>query len=194
MSGETASTVVFYALVALAWGGAAAVAFGRNIVRSAFALLGTFLGVAGLYALLSADLVAVIQLLVYVGGILVLILFAVMLTSRIAQVKASNLSLGLGAGLLGLAAVAVPLVVVLRRLPWSTAPASPATPTTSAIGDALLSTYVLPFEVVSVLLLAALVGAVMLARSRGEERQQQCDERPMECREDEAPGGEGGRR
>ena len=86
-------------------------AFSRNIVHSAFALLGTFVGVAALYALLAADLVAVIQLMVYVGGVLILILFAVMLTARIDEAKDSNPTVGRIPGLLAMLAVAGLLVV-----------------------------------------------------------------------------------
>ena len=166
MSTSIAGVVVFYGLVALTLAGAAWVAFARNIVHSAFALLGTFLGVAGLYAYLSADLLAVIQLLVYVGGVLILILFAVMLTARIADVKVSNRSWGLLPGILTLLAVGGLLVLVAVRVYWPRVPAAPAEPTSARIGDALLGPYVLPFEVISILLLAALVGAVTLARGR----------------------------
>ena len=166
MSASIAGIVVFYGLVTLTIAGAAWVAFARNLVHSAFALLATFLGVAGLYAYLSADLVAVIQLMVYVGGVLILILFAVMLTARIADVKVSNRSWGLLPGILILLAVGVLLVLVAVRVYWPRVPAAPAEPTASGIGDALLGPYVLPFEVISILLLAALVGAVTLARGK----------------------------
>jgi NAD(P)H-quinone oxidoreductase subunit 6 len=148
-------------------GGAAGVAFSRNIVRSAFALLATFLGVAGLYALLAADLVAVIQLLVYVGGVLVVILFAVMLTARIADVRVSNQSLGRAAALALMVPVTAVLVWVAAEVPLAARQSPPTYPTTAPIGDALLGPYVLPFEAVSVLLVAALIGAVALARGFG---------------------------
>src|ERR1022692_556019 len=85
---------IFYALAALTVGSAALVAFSRNIVYSTFALLGAFMGVVGIYILLAADFVAMVQLLVYVGGILVLTLFAVMLTQGIADVTVSNRAVG----------------------------------------------------------------------------------------------------
>ena len=87
-------TVVFYALAALVIGCAALVAFSRNMLHSALALLGTLAGVAGLYLHLGADFLGITQLLIYVGGILVLVLFAVLLTTQIGDVKASNTSLG----------------------------------------------------------------------------------------------------
>jgi NADH-quinone oxidoreductase subunit J len=142
------------------------VAFARNIVHSAFALLATFAGVAALYAFLSADLVAVIQLMVYVGGVLILILFAVMLTSRIDEADVSNPTLGRIPGLLAMAAVAVLMVASSLAVFGHRTEQAPAGPTVSKIGDALLKEYVLPFEVISVLLLAALLGAVTIAGGR----------------------------
>jgi NADH-quinone oxidoreductase subunit J len=79
--------IIFYAVALLTIGSAVVVAFSRNIIYSAFALLGTFAGVAGLYVFLGADFVAAVQLLIYVGGILIVILFAVMLTHRISDVE-----------------------------------------------------------------------------------------------------------
>lgn len=172
MGSSLATGLAFYGLAVLVLAGAAAVAFSRNIVHSAFALFTTFFGMAGLYALLAADLLAVIQLLVYVGGILVLILFAVMLTSRIADVRISNPAFGRVAGGIVLLVVAVTIAFVAFSLFGHPGPAlAPEQPTTGPIGEALLSTYVLPFEVISILLLAVLLGAVTLARGqhRGED-------------------------
>jgi len=84
------ATAVFYLIALITVVSAGMVAFSRNIIYSAFSLLGTFMGVAGLYVFLGADFVAAVQLLIYVGGILVLILFAVMLTHRITDVQITN--------------------------------------------------------------------------------------------------------
>jgi len=163
MANSPGAIAVFYLFAAVTIAGAGWVAFSRKIVHSAFALLATFFGVAGLYAFLAADLLAVVQLLVYVGGILVLILFAVMLTSRIGALQVSNPSLRTVPGLIICAVVAAISIVVAVRVFGHDAPA-PAEATTAKIGHALLSTYVLPFEVISILLLAVLLGAVTLAR------------------------------
>jgi len=167
MTGSVVTAIAFYALAALAVVSAAWVAFARNIVHSAFALLGTFLGVAGLYALLAADLVAVVQLLVYVGGVLIVILFAVMLTSRITEVRITNRSTGVIPAGIAMAVLAGVLTYAALNFPRGGEPPVPVDGTTTAIGNALLGPYVLPFEVVSVVLLAALLGAVTLARGRG---------------------------
>ena len=156
--------VLFYGLATLTVAGAALVALSRNIVYSAVGLLAALLGVGSLYVFLSADFVAVTQLLVYIGGVLVLVLFAVMLTSRITEVNVSNTSVGLFGGVLLFVATAPVLLAVALATPWAARPPPPLALTTSAIGDALLSTWLLPFEVASLVLLATLVGAVVIAR------------------------------
>jgi len=158
------AAVAFYLLAALTVGGALTVAFRTNIVYSAVGLLAALLGAGGLYATLSADFVAVAQLLVYVGGVMVLILFAVMLTSRITEVNVSNRSFGLFGGALLFVAMAPVLVAVARFTPWRAGLPGPAEPRTGAIGDALLGHWLLPFEVASLVLLATLIGAVVIAR------------------------------
>ena len=156
--------IVFYLLAGLAVLSAAGVAFSNNIVYSAFALMGTLLGAAGLFVLLAADFVAVIQVLIYVGGILVLMLFAVMLTHRVADVRVSNRALGRWPTLLVIAAVGAIMGRALAIANWHQVDLNAPTPTTYGIGDGLLTGYVLPFELASVVLLAALIGAVVLSR------------------------------
>jgi NADH-quinone oxidoreductase subunit J len=154
---------VFYAAAAMTVGAAILVAILPNILYAAVALLFSFAGVAGLYVLLSADFLAATQVLVYVGGILVLILFAVFLSNRIADVKISNpgrFRLPAGViclvlfGVLSYTAVSTPFAV---KKPVYL-------PTTADIGELLMTRYLLPFEVASVLLLAALIGAALLSR------------------------------
>jgi NADH-quinone oxidoreductase subunit J len=159
--------LIFYFLAALTVGSAIFVAILPNIVYSAVALLFSFAGVAGLYVYLSADFLAATQLLVYVGGILILILFAVFLSNRISDVKLSNPSrFRWQAGFVCLA-----LFGVLSYTSVSTAfPVKPELsyqPTTAEIGELLMTRYLLPFEVASVLLLAALIGAALLSRPEG---------------------------
>lgn len=156
--------IVFYLLAAITVVSAGGVAFSTNIVYSAFSLMGTLLGAAGLFVLLAADFVAVIQVLIYVGGILVLTLFAVMLTHRVADVRISNRALGRWPTLLVIAAVGALMGRALSITEWHQASPGVPTPTTYAIGDGLLTSYVLPFELASIVLLAALIGAVVLSR------------------------------
>jgi NADH-quinone oxidoreductase subunit J len=154
---------VFLAFVAVTLAGALVVAASRNIVYSAYALLLTFFGVAGLYVFLDADFLAATQLLVYVGGILVLILFGVMLTHKIRDIHLSNetTNVPVGATIAGL--VFLVLAYVSLRTDWVVDP-RPAQDTADEIGKAFVGKYLLPFEASSVLLLAALIGAAYLSR------------------------------
>jgi NADH-quinone oxidoreductase subunit J len=155
---------VFYGIAFLTVAGAAGVALSRNIVWSCVGLLMALLGTGSIYVFLSADFLAVAQLLVYIGGVLVLILFAVMLTNRIGDVNITNTSVGLVGGIALFAAVTPLLVFVAMLVPWPVHEAPPLAPTTALIGNEFLSTWLLPFEVASVVLLATLVGAVVVAR------------------------------
>jgi NAD(P)H-quinone oxidoreductase subunit 6 len=160
----TLADAVFYVFAAMAVGGAAGVALSRNILYSAVGLLFSLLGAGALYVFLSADFVAVAQLLVYIGGVLVLVLFAVMLTNQIGEVNVSNASFGLAGGTLLLVATTPCLLVAAARTPWARQPDPKLTETTAAIGNALLKQWLLPFELASLILLATLIGAVVIAR------------------------------
>lgn len=157
------ATWVFLAFVAVTCGSALVVAVSRSLVYSAYALLLTFFGVAGLYAFLDADFLAAAQLLVYVGGILVLILFGVMLTHKIRDINLSNESTNpvIGAVISGLLFLALAYVSLMTD--WQVVE-RPPTATSGEIGRAFVGKYLLPFEVSSVLLLGALIGAAYLAR------------------------------
>lgn len=162
--------IVFGVLAALTLVGGIVAAMAPRIVHAAFGLMLSFFGVAGLYALLGADFVALAQVIVYVGGILVLLVFGILLTGRLkgalgldrpartwpAVVAGGFLFLGLALALRG------------SRFPGTGAEPLAQEPTTAALGRALLDPqqYLLPFELVSVLLLGALVGAAYLARRK----------------------------
>ena len=156
--------LVFYLIAGVTIFSAAGVAFSRNIVYSALALLGTFGGVVGIYFYLAADFVAVVQLLVYIGGILVLMIFAVMLTHRIADVEISNRTVSPLPAFAIIALVFIAMTRAIASATWRLAPADAPQPTTYAIGDAFLGSYVLPFELASLVLLAAIIGAIVLSR------------------------------
>jgi NADH-quinone oxidoreductase subunit J len=107
----------------------------------------------------------VAQVLIYVGGVLVLILFAVMLTSRLQQVKFSNPGMGMLPATLASVATTALLIFVAVAAPWRvTSRIPPMQRTAEAIGDLLLNRYLLPFEIASVVLLATLIGSVVVAR------------------------------
>jgi len=160
---------IFYALAALTVGSALMVAFSRNIVYSTFALLGAFMGVVGIYILLAADFVAMVQLLVYVGGILVLTIFAVMLTAGIADVTVSNRAVGTGFAIVTVGIATSVMLYAVMRTQWHQVTNVTTAPTTYGIGNAFLGDYVLPFEVASLVLLAALIGAIVISRHEAKE-------------------------
>jgi NAD(P)H-quinone oxidoreductase subunit 6 len=161
----TVGDVAFYLMAATAMVSAVIVAFSKSIIYSAVALLGALLGAGGLYVFLRADFVAITQLLIYIGGVLVLILFAVMLTARIGGTSSTNPSVGVVPGLALLVIVVGVLGFVAAQTPWKTAPPStPLEATGERIGDLFLGHYLIAFEVISLLLLATLVGAVVVAR------------------------------
>jgi NADH:ubiquinone oxidoreductase subunit 6 (subunit J) len=162
------SQVVFIILSAVALVGALGVVTNRNLFRAALFLVLSFVGVAGFYILLEAELLAMIQLLVYVGAISILIIFAVMLSRKLMSpdFQAQN-EQWLG-GLLVAVALFVLLAFILLSVSWPTVQAGVPADAISELGQALVSPnqFVLVFEVASVLLLVALVGAVIIARER----------------------------
>ena len=158
-------TIIFYFFAVITLGSACIVVFSRNIVRAAFALLFAFFGVAGIYIFLLADFIAITQLLIYVGGIMVLILFSVMLTSHQINVDAKTGVIQTLPAILISACIGGGLVWVFWITDWKVNSQLPVVETTaSKIGELLLTKYLLPFEVASMILLVALIGAAMIAR------------------------------
>ncbi len=137
--------------------------FSRNIVHSAFALMFTLIGVAALYVLLYADFLASTQLLVYVGGILILILFGVMLTTQghSFSFKINSVNL-IPASVLSLA-TAVLLIFAFTSTEWTIAEVSERDDTVYELGMMLMGDYILPFIIAGVLLLIAIIGAIVMA-------------------------------
>jgi NADH-quinone oxidoreductase subunit J len=162
--------IIFYIFAAVCLISGAVVAFSRNIAYAAFALMFTFFGVAGLYIMLGADFVGVSQLLIYVGGILVLFLFGMMLTANIDRLKEDAPSFPkLAVAIIGATAMGAVLVMTVRSNPKWTGATPVELPkganTTSVIGTLLMSDYALLFVASSIAILVALVGAAMIARS-----------------------------
>ena len=156
---------VFYLFAVMTCGGAAGCAFSRNIIYSAWSLLFALLGAAGLYVFLGADFPAVAQVLIYVGGVLVLILFAIMLTKQIGEdPKLTNAHVGVPAGVALAVVTTATLTYMAVMAPWKIAAEQSWEPTAGRLGIAFLTDYLLPFEIASVVLLAALIGAVVIAR------------------------------
>lgn len=155
--------VLFVVFAGVLLGAALLVVTMRDIIRAGLAMIVSFGALAGLYVLLGAPLVAAAQVLIYIGAISVLILFAIMLT----QTKAAPVRLVFQSQALPAAVLAVGLALVIAlavaATDWRAVPERLAT-ATEALAALVFSDYILPFEVVGVLLLAAVVGAVFLAR------------------------------
>jgi len=160
----TASFYVFAAMVIIS---ALGVVRKTNIMHAALLLVLCFIGVSGLYVLLEADYLAAVQILVYGGAVAIIIILSIMLTHR-RRMEETSLSnhRGRAAALLGFVFMAL-LALVIVYTPWSYSPAAPAPLT--ALANVLLTGYVLPFEIAAVLLLAAMIGAVLLAKGVEEE-------------------------
>ncbi|MGE5619327.1 MAG: NADH-quinone oxidoreductase subunit J [Sphingomonadaceae bacterium] len=158
------AAIAFYTFGLMAVSGAVGMVTARRLVHSAMFLVASFLGVAAIYLLLRADFLAVVQVLIYAGAIMILMMFAIMLTpNQIESGRPGQMGKKLAAGLVAVSFLAVAAYSVLgTRWPLVAAPAEQ--PTTETIGRVMLGSYVLPFEMASVLLLAAMVGAILIAR------------------------------
>ncbi|MCE5229365.1 NADH-quinone oxidoreductase subunit J [bacterium] len=160
------ANLAFWFITAVVVGSATMAAFARNIVQAAYALFFTLLGVAGYFALLGSSFLAITQVVIYVGGILVLLMFGVLLTNRPLQERThGELGRYLIAAIAGAVLLGGVLVRVVFSTPWKMAPA-PAVPVpeTAAIGRMLVGNYLLPLELAGMLLLLCLLGAAYLVR------------------------------
>ncbi|MGE3177508.1 MAG: NADH-quinone oxidoreductase subunit J [Vicinamibacterales bacterium] len=164
-----AEAIAFYTLAALVLGFAVLVVSTKDTVHSVLFLVLDFLFVAALYVLLGAEFLAVIQILVYAGGIVVLYLFVVMLVNLKRPPEAyqdsrrlSKLGFGLAAAIL-VEIGAVTLYSYSRPVPVAAA-ALPVTGNTEQVGWMLYTSYLIPFEIASMLLLVAMIGAIILAK------------------------------
>lgn len=175
--------IVFIIVSAITLGAGVVVVTNRNLFRAALALIISFLGVAGLYVSLDAGFLAAAQLLVYIGAISILVIFAIMLTRRLMQTRETPFNSQLGLGLFTSLIVFAVLVFVIVRF-WPLVPnadqaLASRTPVSesilqdsvAALGRAFVSpdAYVIPFELASVLLLGALIGAIFVAWPKPED-------------------------
>lgn len=159
--------ILFYLFAGIAGASALGVVLARDIVRTAVFLLFTLVGVAGLYFLLDSEFLAAVQLVVYVGGTLILVIFGIMLTSRAPtshfEPRRGEVFIAAIAGVLLLSA----LVMAIRRGGFRTdTPDAPKAYPITSLGQALLGDYLVPFELASVVLLVVMIGAAYLARAR----------------------------
>ena len=158
--------ISFWMLAAVAIIAALGVVLLRNVFRAALSLILCFLTVAGLYITLSADFLAAVQILVYVGAISVLIILAIMMTREVQQ-GSPNSRFQIPAFIVAFLFLEV-LVLTLINTPWPISGITPTAPTTSALANSLFGEggYLLPVEIAAVLLLSAILGAIVLAREK----------------------------
>ncbi|HEY5548013.1 MAG TPA: NADH-quinone oxidoreductase subunit J [Coriobacteriia bacterium] len=163
---EGVAFVPFLVLAVAVVAGALMVVLSRNVVHAAFWLLEVMMAVAGLFMLLSAGFLALVQMMVYAGAVSVLVLFTVMLTLRRREDAERPLDLSWSAGLIALGIlIALAAGIASFVAPQAVAPA--LTPGVAEFGRALFTQRALPFEIASVILLIALVGAVWWAGGEG---------------------------
>lgn len=175
----TIQQAVFAGLAIFAAACALLVVLSRNLFHSALALVGTLFAVAGVYAMLEAEFLAVSQVLVYVGAISTLITFAIMLTRGMMFGPTSPLNRQAGTASMIVALLFVVLGGLATYMPWANATLDLTTLSwgvfsdrstgeaiIASLGQKFVTTYLVPFELMAVLLLVALAGAILLARDR----------------------------
>ena len=166
-------TVLFYIFAAMTLAGAIFTITRRNAVHSAISLIVSLMGVAGLYLMQQAEFLFAVQIVLYIGGIMVLFLFVIMLVNLDEAAKERQFNGYWAIGLAAVAAVGAELGYFFYkggpdafRIEGVVAAAPSAIGNTEAIADALFSEYLLPFEIASILLLVAVVGSVVMAKKR----------------------------
>jgi NADH:ubiquinone oxidoreductase subunit 6 (subunit J) len=157
-------TLWFWLLAFITIASAVMVVFLKNIVHSALYMMLSLAGVAGTYLLLNAEFLAAVQILIYVGAIAILIVFAVMLTRRGGIQHSNPFSGKCVFALIVTFALFVVIFKIITPTAWVAVPGQAAANNVTAIADAFLVNFVVPFEVAAVLLLVAMVGAILLAR------------------------------
>jgi NADH-quinone oxidoreductase subunit J len=164
----SASTIIFYVLAALVLAFGALTVFSRKIFRAAVSLLLSLTFIAGIYLLWGMDFIAALQIIIYVGGIVVLIIFSIFLTHQSGeQLPKPLVKRIVTSGILAIAGLGLTSWVVYNHVFTPAAGVTAVDPTVHNIGRQMLSYsdygYVFPFEVINILLLAALVGSIVIA-------------------------------
>jgi len=159
-------SVIFAILAGITLGSALMVVTSRNLLHCALWLIVSFFGIAGIFVLLQAEFLAVVQVLVYIGAIAMLIIFAIMLTRRIMdpQLPRFNSQWGLVGGFAAL--LFVGLAAVVTRVGWPVAAGEVPADAIAQLGADFVGVYAVPFEIASVLLVVAMIGAIIIARER----------------------------
>ena len=160
----TLSVLAFWVLAVLLVGSALAVVLSKNLFHAVLWLALALTGTAGVFLLLNAEFLAAVQLLLYAGGIITIVVFAIVVTERLIGERLSQTNRGVGSGAIVAAAL---LAIIVSTLSQRQLPSTPLPQTgdlTLLLGREVLTTYVLPFELLALLMLAAMLGAIYFAR------------------------------
>ena len=157
-------TIAFWALAVVLVGSALAVVLAKNLFHSVLWLALALTGTAGVFLLLNAEFLAAVQLLLYAGGVITIVVFAIVVTERLVGERISHTNRRITAGALTSAAFTALVVNTLARQPLATEAQPVAADLTRTLGESILTRFVLPFELLGVLMLAAMLGAIYFAR------------------------------
>jgi len=159
-----AETLAFWSLAIVLVGSALAVVLSKNLFHSVLWLALALTGTAGVFLLLEAEFLAAVQLLLYAGGIVTIVVFAIVVTERLVGERISQTSRRITAGAVTSIALVALVVNAIMRQPLATTRPPLTTDLTRTLGESVLTRFVLPFELLGVLMLAAMLGAVYFAR------------------------------
>ena len=159
-----AETVAFWALALVLVGSALAVVLSKNLFHSVLWLALALTGTAGVFLLLEAEFLAAVQLLLYAGGIVTIVVFAIVVTERLVGERITQTNRRITAGIVTSLAFIALVVSFISQQPLPTTRQPLTADLTRTIGESILTRFVLPFELLAVLMLAAMLGAVYFAR------------------------------
>ena len=160
----TLSALAFWVLSILLVGSALAVVLSKNLFHAVLWLALALTGTAGVFLLLNAEFLAAVQLLLYAGGIITVVVFAIVVTERLVGERLSQTSRGIVSGALVAIGLLVIIVSTLTQRQLPSTPLPQLGDLTRLVGEQVLTTYVLPFELLALLMLAAMLGAIYFAR------------------------------
>jgi NADH-quinone oxidoreductase subunit J len=159
-----AETIAFWSIAVVLVGSALAVVLSKNLFHSVLWLALALTGTAGVFLLLEAEFLAAVQLLLYAGGVVTIVVFAIVVTERLVGERISQTNRHITAGAVTSIALVALVVNAIARQPLPTAAPALAGDLTRTLGASVLTRFVLPFELLGVLMLAAMLGAVYFAR------------------------------
>ena len=160
----TVETLAFWILSGLLVGSALAVVLSKNLFHAVLWLALALTGTAGIFLALNAEFLAAVQLLLYAGGVITIVVFAIVVTERLVGERISQTNRGIASGAIASAALLWVIVNTLSRRALPTTPLPQAGDLTRLLGSEVMTTYVLPFELLALLMLAAMLGAIYFAR------------------------------